>query len=69
VAMGYNDSIEITGEDGKKTKGAIRIRNSWGHEWGEEGYGWLPYEYVLNGLTKDWWSIIKNEWIDNKVFE
>lgn len=69
VAVGYDDSIEITGEDGKKTKGAIRIRNSWGTKWGENGYGWLPYEYLLNGLTKDWWSIIKNEWIDNKVFE
>jgi len=26
---------------------------------GEKGYGWLPYEYVLEGLADDWWSLLR----------
>ena len=70
VAIGYDDTMKIknTGKCGIESKGALLIRNSWGTGWGESGYGWLPYEYVLKGLAEDFWSILKKEWVDTGVF-
>ncbi len=70
AAIGYKDEVEITNKVCKpKKKGALLIRNSWGTGWGDEGYGWLPYEYVLKGLAIDWWTLLKNEWINTKHFK
>ena len=47
VAVGYDDA-----------KRQILIRNSWGPEWGNGGYGTMPYDYVLNPeLASDFWTI------------
>ncbi|MDP2338206.1 MAG: C1 family peptidase [Bacteroidota bacterium] len=71
VAVGYNDTMKIknTGVGGTETIGSLQIRNSWGTGWGDNGYGWLPYEYVLKGLAEDWWSLLKNEWVDTGNFK
>jgi C1A family cysteine protease len=70
IACGYDDEKRIkgTGPTAVETTGALLIRNSWGTGWGDQGYGWLPYDYVLQGLAKDWWSLIKSEWVATGQF-
>lgn len=53
LAVGYSDE-----------KQALLIRNSWGSEWGQYGYGWLPYQYVEDGLADDFWAIISREFLE-----
>jgi C1A family cysteine protease len=67
LAAGYDDGKLIRNGNigGAATKGALLFRNSWGRGWGEDGYGWLPYAYVLRGLAVDWWCLIKQEWVDS----
>ena len=71
VAVGYDNAMKIknTNPGGIETVGALLIRNSWGTGWGDHGYGWLPYDYVLKGLAEDWWSLLKNEWVDTGAFK
>lgn len=69
-AVGYDDQMKITNlaPNSKKTVGALLIRNSWGSGWGDEGYGWIPYEYILQWQAIDWWTLISNEWVDTGQF-
>jgi C1A family cysteine protease len=47
VCVGYDDARQ-----------AFIIRNSWGTGWGDMGYGYMPYAYMLDtGLTADFWTI------------
>ena len=71
IAAGYDDNMKIKNSNGGGVEitGAFLIRNSWGAGWGDGGYGWLPYEYVRRGLAVDWWSLLRNEWIDTGVFK
>jgi C1A family cysteine protease len=63
VVAGYDDNRQIGAY-----KGALKIRNSWGTGWGQQGYGWIPYEYVLRGLAVDFWSLFRAEYIGNGQF-
>ena len=47
VAVGYDDS-----------KQCFIIRNSWGDNWGINGYCWMPYAYLTDpNLASDFWTI------------
>jgi C1A family cysteine protease len=71
AAVGYDDNIKIKNTDltGIETTGAILVKNSYGTQWGDGGYGWLPYEYVLKPKSMDWWTLMKAEWLDTGEFE
>lgn len=64
VAIGYDDNYSIG-----NNKGAILFRNSWGTTWGNKGYGWLDYQYVLKGLATDWWTLLKDKYISTLIEE
>lgn len=70
VAVGYDDNVRIrnASPSAVDTVGALMIRNSWGTGWGASGYGWLPYDYVLRAQAVDWWTLLKNEWVDSQQF-
>lgn len=60
LAVGYDDERRI-----RSTKGALLVRNSWGTSWGDQGYGWLPYDYIQEGLAADFWTLLKREWLES----
>lgn len=64
LAVGYDDARKIGA-----CKGALLIRNSWGTGWGDAGYGWLPYDYVLNGLANDFWAMVRARYVDSALFD
>lgn len=47
MAVGYDDE-----------KRMLLVRNSWGKKWGDNGYFWMPYDYIENtDNCADFWTI------------
>lgn len=54
VCIGYDDNFRNSG------KKYYEMRNSWGTNWGDGGYFWLPAEYLENpNYASDAWTIRK----------
>ena len=64
LAVGYDDARKIG-----TSKGALLLGNSWGTGWGEAGYGWLPYDYILRGLANDFWAMVRARYVDSALFD
>lgn len=45
MAVGYDNEKQV-----------LIMRNSWGTEWGDKGYFYLPYDFVRQGLVLDAWT-------------
>jgi len=53
-------AVALVGFDDKNKE--FIVRNSWGSSWGDRGYFYMPYDYVLNQeLSSDFWTIKKTE--------
>jgi len=63
AAVGYDDQLAIGADTG-----ALLVRNSWGTAWGMQGYAWLSYTYVTQSLAVDWWTVVKQTWVDTGRF-
>jgi C1A family cysteine protease len=52
LAVGYKIGLDF---EGKNPQEYIIIRNSWGVEWGDGGYCYMPKSYWDHGLVSDMW--------------
>ena len=46
LTVGYSDKLKV-----------LIVRNSWGAGWGDKGYFYMPYDYITDDLTADFWTI------------
>jgi C1A family cysteine protease len=47
MAVGYDN-----------TKRVVIVRNSWGSDWGQQGYVTMPYEFIIQpSYASDFWTI------------
>jgi C1A family cysteine protease len=54
--VGYDDSRKV-----------FKFKNSWGPEWGDNGYGYLPYDYWFKGYLSDIWTVFTQEFEDKSI--
>jgi C1A family cysteine protease len=47
--------VALAGYD--DARGAFKVRNSWGANWGLNGYFWMDYEYVMSKYSDDFWVV------------
>ncbi len=67
-------AVCLTGMDPKQK--LFKFINSWGEEWGDKGYGYIPYEYINKYFVEGWImsSYIpflghKIKWEDREIYD
>jgi C1A family cysteine protease len=69
LLVGYDDEMEIKNEaEGVTYTGAFLLKNSWSDAWGEKGFGWISYDYLLQGHASDVWCMLHPVWIEAGAF-
>lgn len=47
LAVGYDDARRL-----------LIVRNSWGSDWGDKGYFYMPYDFIINpDYADDFWTV------------
>lgn len=60
VLLGYHAIFDPGYHDDPSWPGGgyAIFRNSWGPDWGDKGYGYLPYAYFIPELVTDYWTAL-----------
>lgn len=52
--VGYDDTLPVPG----RSNGRFIVRNSWGTNWGDNGYFYMPYDVIKDTtMSSDFWLI------------
>lgn len=63
LAVGFDDNRRI-----RSDRGGLLIAPGWGRCWGDRGFGWLPYSYVMQQLAVDFWTLVRPAWLSSGEF-
>lgn len=47
-------AVLVVGYEDAQAGGCLIFRNSWGADWGDGGYGYLPYSYIQHHGGEAW---------------
>jgi len=60
LAIGWDDNKQAPGSP---NKGAFLVQNSWGLAWGNNGFSWMPYEWLAyKDNEADWPWAVDSPW-------
>lgn len=62
LLTGYDDDVDTNPWGRDSGPGAFRVRNSWGTDWGQGGYGLLPYAFLTRLLVGETWIVVEEDW-------
>ena len=57
----YGHAMVIVGYNDYKYGGAVQIMNSWGEDWGNNGFIWIKYDDLLDYITKYVYALDKKK--------
>ena len=63
MLCGYNDDMSYN-----MGRGCFLAQNSWGTEYGDRGFFWIPYKFFNDALAVDTWCATSIEWVHTGVF-